>query len=54
MTYLGMFDQKSIIWAFLGKNFKNAIVIFELSTLKFHEKAKMPKFGTKNALFEYF
>ena len=35
MTYLGMFDQKSIIWVSLGKNFKNAIVIFEFSTLKF-------------------
>ena len=34
MPYLGVFDQKCLIWVFLGKNFKNAIVIFEISTLK--------------------
>ena len=35
MLYLGIFDQKCLIWLFLGKNFKNTIVIFEISTLKF-------------------
>ena len=55
MPYLGIFEKKCIIWVFLGKNFKKTIVIFEISTLKiclfdkFHEKAKMPKFGTRNA-----
>ena len=34
MPYLGVFDQKCLIWVFLGKNFKNTIVIFEISTLK--------------------
>ena len=29
------FDQKSFVWVFLGKNFKNAIAIFEISTLEF-------------------
>ena len=35
MLYLGTFDQKYFIWVFLGKNFKNTIVIFEISTRKF-------------------
>ena len=34
MPYLGVFNQKCLIWVFLGKNFKKAIVIFEISTLK--------------------
>ena len=34
-AYLGIFDQKCLIWVFLGKNFKETIVIFETSTLKF-------------------
>ena len=50
MPYLGSF----------GLKFKNNIVEFEISSLefvyfgKFREKMKMPKFGTKNALFGYF
>ena len=35
MRYLGFFEQKCLIWAFLGKSFKKAILIFEISTLKF-------------------
>ena len=35
ITYLSIFDQKCLIWVFLGKNFKTTIVIFEISTLKF-------------------
>ena len=35
MLYLGIFDQKCLIWVFLRKNFKNTIVMFEISTLKF-------------------
>ena len=35
MPYLDIFVQKCLIWIFLGKNFKNTIVIFEISTLKF-------------------
>ena len=47
-------DQKCLIWAFLGYTFKKSIVIFEISTLKFCEKTKIPKLGSKNALFWYF
>ena len=35
MLYLGNFDQKYLIWVFLGENFKKTIAIFEISTLKF-------------------
>ena len=35
MPYSGIFDQKCPIWVFLSKNFKRAIVIFEIRTLKF-------------------
>ena len=35
MPYLGIFDQKCLIWLFLGKIFRKTIVIFEISTLKF-------------------
>ena len=35
MLYLGTFGQKCLIWVFLRKKFKNTIVIFEISTLKF-------------------
>ena len=35
MPYLGIFDQKCLIWVFLGKKFKKAIVVFEISSLKF-------------------
>ena len=41
MPYLGIFDQKCFIWVILGKNFKNAIVIFEISTLKFVENVSL-------------
>ena len=47
MPYLSVF----------GLKFENNIVIFEISALKFGkycEIMKMPKFGTKNALFAYF
>ena len=51
MTYLGIF------WL----EFENDIVIFDWNqhpricqTAKFREKMKMPKFRTKNVLFEYF
>ena len=35
MAYLEIFDQKRLIWKFLGWNFKYNIVIFEISTLEF-------------------
>ena len=35
MLFLGIFDQKCLIWVFLGKAFKKVTVIFEISTLKF-------------------
>ena len=35
MPHLGIFDQKCLIWVFLGKIFRKTIVIFEISTLKF-------------------
>ena len=35
MPYVGNFDQKYLIWVFLGENFKKTIAIFEISTLKF-------------------
>ena len=35
MPYLGIFDQKCFIWVFLVENFKNTIVIFGISMLKF-------------------
>ena len=34
MPYLGIFDQKWLIWVFLRKNFRKTIVIFEISTFK--------------------
>ena len=40
-----------------GVEFKKTILIFEVSAIKFvkfHEKIKLPKFGTKNAFFGYF
>ena len=33
MPYLGIFDRKCLVLAFLGKNCKKAITIFEISTL---------------------
>ena len=41
MAYLHIFDQKCLIYVFLGKNFKNTIVIFEISTLKFVENGSL-------------
>ena len=35
MPYLGSFDEKCLIWVFLGKNFKNTSVIFEINPVKF-------------------
>ena len=35
MPYLGIFDQICLTWVFLGKNIKNTIVRFLISTLKF-------------------
>ena len=35
IPYLGIFDQIYLTWVFLGKNIKNAIVKFLISTLKF-------------------
>ena len=54
MPYLGIFDKNCLIWIFLGYNFKKSIVIFEISSLKYCEKTKIPKFGMKNALFVFF
>ena len=60
MPYLGIFYQKCLVWVFLGYNFKRTIAIFEISNpsicliAKCHELIKMPKFGTKTALFVYF
>ena len=57
---LGIFDQECVIWVFLGKNvLKNYCHIWNQHPqiclfAKFHEKTKMPKFGTKNAWFMYF
>ena len=50
MPYSGIF----------GLKFENAIVVFEIKLrgpypiAKFHEKTKMPKYATKNALFWIF
>ena len=33
--FRGIFDQRCLIWVLLGNNFKKAIIIFEVSTLKF-------------------
>ena len=35
MLLWGIFDQKCLIWVFLGKAFKEITVIFEINTLKF-------------------
>ena len=50
-TLLGCFWQKSLIWVFLGENFKKTFVIFENSSLKliylqnFTEKEKCLNLG---------
>ena len=62
MPKFGMciFDQKYLIWVYLGKNFKNAMVVYEISSekipliSKFCEKTKIPELGTKNVVFGYF
>ena len=33
--YLGFFEQKCVTWAFFNKNYKKAIAVLEISTLKF-------------------
>ena len=43
MPYLGIFDQKCVIWFFLGENFKKTIFIFEISTLKFVYLQNFPR-----------
>ena len=53
MPYLGSFDEKCLICVFLGKNFKNTSVIFEISILKyfllynFSKKEEYLNFGPK-------
>ena len=53
MAKLSIFEQKCFIWVFLGKNFKNTIVIFEISILKFvylqnfRKKQKYQNLGPK-------
>ena len=53
MPYLGVFDQKCLIWVFLGKNFRKTIVTFEISTFKslylqnFTEKQESLNLGPK-------
>ena len=55
MSYLSIFDQKCLIWVLLGKDLKKCYCRIWNQHLqiclyaKFHEKTKMPKFGTKNA-----
>ena len=57
---LGIFDQECLIWVFLGNNYKgNCSHIWNQHPrfcliVKFCEKTKIPKFGTKNVLFGYF
>ena len=43
----GYFDQKCFVWVCFGENFKNTIVIFEISILKFvffQNRAKTSRF----------
>ena len=53
MPYLGVFDQKCLIWVILGKTFRKTIVIFEISTVKvvclqyFTKKQKCLNLGPK-------
>ena len=57
---LSIFDQKCLIWVFLGHNFKkNYCHIWNQHSwlcliAKYREMIKMPKFGTKSAIFGYF
>ena len=60
MPYLGIFDQKCDIWVLLCCNFKKLLSHLKTSSpwicliAKCHDIMKMPKFGTKSALFGYF
>ena len=60
MPGLCHFDQKCLMWVFLGYNFKRTMAIFEISNpricliAKYCDVTKMPRFGTKSALFGYF
>ena len=56
-----IWDQKYLIWVFLGWNFKKLLSCLKsapsnLSNCKIlhKKKKKLPKFGTKNALFGHF
>ena len=54
-SYLGIFDQNCFVWVILGNNFKNTIVIFEISTLKFVENVSLSHtvdFGKGSAFSE--
>ena len=59
MPYLDIFDQKCLLWVFLGKNFKKAVVIFVISTLKFvylqnfTEKQKHLNLDQKCLIYEF-
>ena len=59
MSYLGIFNQKCLIWAFLGRNLKITLLYLKsapsnLPNCKIWWKKKMPKLVNKNALFGYF
>ena len=53
MTYLGIFDQKFLIWVFWDKRFKKTIVKFKISLFKlaylqsFTKKQKCLNLGPK-------
>ena len=55
-----IWNQKSFSWVFSGDNFKNTIVILEISPTqfclfpKFDQKTEMPRFRTRIAWFGYF
>ena len=58
MSKLG---TKNALFGYFWLEFEKNIVIFEISSIefisliaKFRGKIKFPKFGIKNALFEYF
>ena len=59
ITYMGIFDQKCLIWVFFGWRFKKLCHIWNehpqiCLIAKFCRKTKMTKFGTKSTLFRYF
>ena len=55
-----IWNQKSFSWVFSGDNFKNTIVILEISPTqfclfpKFDQKTEMPRFRTRIGWFGYF